>query len=156
MGWLIESMNGANLHEARTLKRPSKPLLIAIWQFLTVLPMLYFLLMYFGLGMGQVSATDSFGFFWMLGTTLAGILGYIVVPVAGGIGLMKGYKWGRKLCIAHAILSLALFPIGTVIGILSLRYLMRKDIREYFSTSSESFQYCADFSRGKETTGPLV
>ena len=131
-------MNSDNLQEVRTVKRPNQLVLIAIWQFLTVLPMLYFLLMYVGLAAGQISATDWIGLlFWVYGAALAGILGYIVVPVAGGIGLMKGSKWGRKLCIAHAILSLALFPIGTVIGILSLRYLTRKDVKEYFSAGGK-------------------
>lgn len=127
-------MNSDNLQEVRTVKRPNQMVLIAIWQFLTVLPMLYFLLMYVGLAAGQLSATDWIGLlFWVYGAALAGVLGYIVLPIAGGVGLIKGYKWGRKLCIAHAILSLVLFPIGTVIGILSLRYLTRKDVKEYFS-----------------------
>ena len=138
MGRLIEPMNSDNLQEVRTVKRPNQLVLIAIWQFLTVLPMLYFLLMYVGLAAGQISATDWIGLLlWVYGAALAGILGYIVVPVAGGIGLMKGYEWGRKLCIAYAILSLALLPIGTIIGILSLRYLMRKDVKEYFSAGGK-------------------
>ena len=138
MGRLIEPMNSDNLQEVGTMKRPNQLVLIAIWQFLTVLPMLYFLLMYVGLAAGQISATDWIGLlFWVYGAALAGILGYIVVPVAGGIGLMKRCEWGRKLCIAHAILSLILFPIGTVIGILSLRYLIRKDIKEYFVASGK-------------------
>ena len=58
-------------------------------------------------------------------------LSYSVSAVAGGVGLIMGREWGRKLCIAHAIMSLILFPIGTVVGILSLRYLVRKD--EYVS-----------------------
>lgn len=131
-------MNSDNLQEVRIVKRPNQLVLIAIWQFLTVLPILYFLLMYVGLAAGQISATDWIGLLlWVYGAALAGILGYIVVPVVGGIGLMKGHEWGRKLSIAYAILSLALLPIGTIIGILSLRYLMRKDVKEYFSAGGK-------------------
>ncbi len=138
MGRLIEPMNSDSLQEVRTVERPNQLVLIAIWQFFTVLPMIFFLLMYIGLAAGQISATDWIELLlWVYGATLAGILGYIVVPVVGGIGLIKGYQWGRKLRIAHAILSLALFPIGTVIGILSLRYLMRKDVKEYFSAGGK-------------------
>jgi len=59
------------------------------------------------------------------------------VAVAGGIGLLLAKGWGRILSIINAVLNLLAVPIGTVIGILVLIYLMRPEIREYFEGGSQ-------------------
>jgi hypothetical protein len=74
------------------------------------------------------------GFF---GLTLAVVaLAFVLgVGVAGGVGLLRGKEWGRILSIVHAALSLFNIPIGTVIGVLAMIYLVRQDVREHFLPS---------------------
>ena len=58
------------------------------------------------------------------------------LSLAAGIGLMRMATWARWLAVALAILSLILFPIGTIIGALIIRYLLRQDVREAFEASA--------------------
>ncbi|UCE97491.1 MAG: hypothetical protein JSV74_05980 [Dehalococcoidia bacterium] len=57
------------------------------------------------------------------------LLCYIGLAIAGGIGLIRGKDWGRILSIVHAILTLFFFPIGTVIGILTIIFLIRPEVK---------------------------
>ena len=61
------------------------------------------------------------------------MVGYFVLALMGGIGLLQGREWGRIMTIVHAALSLFWIPIGTVIGALVLVYLTRPEVRDYFA-----------------------
>jgi hypothetical protein len=65
------------------------------------------------------------------------LLALISLSVAAGIGLIKGKSWGWTLALVNAILDLFAIPIGTIIGVLSLVYLLRKEVREYFATAEK-------------------
>ncbi len=73
-------------------------------------------------------------YFWRLVGTLF-LLGCMSIAIASGIGLLQGKRWGRIVGIVNAALSLLLVPIGTVIGILILIYLLKPEVREYFNGS---------------------
>ena len=47
--------------------------------------------------------------------------------------LNKGHEWARIIGIIHSALSLFFTPIGTVIGTLSIIYLVRQDVRDFFN-----------------------
>jgi hypothetical protein len=49
-----------------------------------------------------------------------------------GWGLWKQHEWGRIGALVLAVLRLLSFPIGTVIGALTLWYLLREDVRLEF------------------------
>jgi hypothetical protein len=113
---------------------------IAIWELLTVLPvgcitasvvifslMAYSEEMHFGHG-NPTQTLLAAGMILVLG------LAYMALGLMGGIGLLLGDEWGRKLSLAHAAVSLVLIPIiGTFVGALSLRYLLRADVKQRFA-----------------------
>lgn len=57
------------------------------------------------------------------------------LSLAAGIGLMRLATWARWLAFALASLSLILFPIGTIIGVIIIWYLLRQDVRQAFETA---------------------
>jgi hypothetical protein len=120
--------------------------LIAIWQLLTVLVAGYLLMSFLIWTYAYFSEAEYFGTgkLWSLealryyAIELAVGLGYIVPGLVGAAGLLLAKEWGRKLSIAHALLSLILIPIGTVAGALSLRYLLREDVQDHFEGVTET------------------
>jgi hypothetical protein len=118
------------------MKRPDLLILIAIWEFITA----FFAL----IGISAIAVfvfPDALAPMWgpavtgaVFGLSVAVLvlLCYIGIALAGGIGLLRGQEWGRILSIAHSALSLFWFPFGTAIGILSIIYLTRSEVAEYF------------------------
>jgi len=117
------------------MKRPDLLILIIIWEFITAF------IAFIG-----VSAIAAIAFPHVieesLGPALPGavfglsiavliLLCYIGIAIASGIGLLRGKEWGRILGIGHSALSLFAFPIGTVLGILSIIYLMHPEVTAY-------------------------
>ena len=124
------------------MKRPDLLILISIWQFLNAL------LCSIGIAAIAIFAfPGAYGYYGPvhvgadIGTIFGLSIGIFVLvcciglSVAGGIGLLIGKNWGRIVSIANAALSLLLFPIGTIIGILVLIYLTRSEVREYFESN---------------------
>ena len=123
------------------MKRPDNLMLIAIWQFINAFIAL--------IGICVIAVfvfPDAIGPLW--GQALAGIiftfsvsillmLVFISIAIAGGIGLLRGYEWGRVLGIVHAALNLFVFPIGTTIGVLVIIYLTKSDVSQYFKANSD-------------------
>ena len=129
------------------MKRPDLLVLIAVWMFLSALGIL--------IGIAAVSSMFFFTYPWMcwdgigawgmwdmpqmggfaifaLGVAVLVMVAYFILALMGGIGLLKGKEWGRVLSIVHAALSLFWIPVGTVIGILVIIYLVKPEVREYF------------------------
>ena len=121
------------------MKKPDLLILVAVWQFINAF-----------LALIGVVAIGAFAFppiVWYHGpgtaTALAGLsigvlclLILVGIAVAGGIGLLTGKEWGRILSIVHAALNLFFIPIGTVLGILALIYLLKADVRDYFEAGN--------------------
>ena len=126
------------------MKRPDLLLLIAIWEFITAFGAL--------IGISAIAvfafpeAIDPFvgpaipGAIFGLSIAILVLLCYVGLAVAGGIGILQGKEWGRVLSIVHAALSLFVFPVGTVIGILSIIYLIRPEVTDYIKTVSSKQQ----------------
>jgi hypothetical protein len=122
------------------VKRPDLLLLIAIWEFITAFGAL--------IGISAIAVfvfPDTINHTW--GSAIPGaifglsigilvLLCYVGLAIAGGIGILQGREWGRVLSIAHAALSLFWFPVGTVIGILSIVYLTRPVVTDYIKANS--------------------
>ena len=123
------------------MRRPDLLILVAIWEFITA-----FLALVGLCAIAIFVFPDAINPWWGWGPEVGTIFGlsigilvllcYIGIAIPGGLGLLKGKEWGRILSIAHAALSLFWFPIGTVIGILSIIYLTRPEVRDYFNPSS--------------------
>lgn len=74
---------------------------------------------------------SSVGWFVGILLTLAGLPGFTV-----GVGLLKGKKWARPLGIVSGILSLLVFPIGTVLGVIIILALITPYAKDYFDPPS--------------------
>ena len=117
------------------MKRPDLLLLIIIWEFITAFIAL--------IGVSAIAAialphiiSETWGpalLGAVFGLSIAALilLCYTGIGIASGVGLLKGREWGRILGIAHAALSLFYIPIGTVLGILSIIYLMHPEVTAY-------------------------
>jgi hypothetical protein len=118
-------------------KRPDLLVLVAIWHFfaafLWLVGIIAAAIFAFPFSPGyegtSVEIGDVFGM--IIGTLF--LIGCTSIAMTSGIGLLKGKRWGRIISIINATLSLFLVPIGTVIGILVLIYLLKPEVREYFN-----------------------
>ena len=126
------------------MNRPSGLVLIAVWEFLTAagamvaisllasfflaeLPFWYTWLEGWEWRMYDSTILPVFPFF------VVGVMfGYFLAALLGGIWLLSGREWGRILSIIHAGLSFFVFPVGTIIGVVSLIYLTRPEVRDFF------------------------
>jgi hypothetical protein len=57
---------------------------------------------------------------------------YLAAAVISAVGLLKGKEWGRNTAIVHSAVSLICFPVGTAAGGLSIMYLIKPEVKEYF------------------------
>lgn len=74
----------------------------------------------------------------LIGTLILAILAGVcmilcLLMVVVGYGLWTQRQWGRAAALALAFVSLIAFPIGTVIGALTLWYLLKPEIGPQFS-----------------------
>ena len=119
------------------MKRPDLLGAIAIWRFiaasLLAVGIIAIAVFAFPEAVEDMEAGSLFG----LSMAIIVLLTLISLSVAAGIGLIKGKSWGWILAIVNAVLDLFSIPFGTVIGVLSLIYLLRKEVREYFATAEK-------------------
>lgn len=119
------------------MKRPEGVTAIAVWYFVDAA--FFFLgvciLLAVLVGVLVAIGDDPDAQFW----TSFGMLTGVVFSLAGGIalvvagwGLLQMKSWARWLALILAILSLFGFPIGTIIGIVIIWYLLKDDVREAF------------------------
>ncbi|UCG55162.1 MAG: hypothetical protein JSV32_02815 [Dehalococcoidia bacterium] len=124
------------------MKRPDLLLLIAIWEFITAFGALIGITAIAVLVFPEIIhpfiGPAMPGAIFGLSIAILVLLCYISLALAGGIGLLQGKDWGRILSIAHAALTLFWFPIGTVIGILSIIYLARPEVTDYMNAISDN------------------
>jgi hypothetical protein len=114
------------------LKRHDGLVLIAVWDFITAL---WLLIPVIAIAIFAFPNTDDAGGYFGLSIVTVVLLSLLGLSLAAGIGLLTRKEWGRILAIVHAAMSLIVIPVGTIIGALSLVYLTRSRIREYFATA---------------------
>jgi len=119
------------------MKKPDLLLPIAIWRFIvaSVLAIGIIAIAVFAFP-EAVEDADTGALFGLSIATIV-LLALISLSVLAGIGLIKGKSWGRTLAIVNAVLDLFSIPIGTTIGVLTLIYLFRQEVKEYFATAKE-------------------
>jgi hypothetical protein len=62
------------------------------------------------------------------------IVGWILVGlpmIIAGIALFQGYRWGKTLHIVSWIPTLVMFPIGTIIGVFSIWFILTQEVTLY-------------------------
>lgn len=116
------------------MKRPDLLLPIAIWRFIAAsilaIPIIAIAVFAFP---ESVEDADT-GALFALSIVIIVLLALFSLSVATGIGLIKGKSWGWTLAIVNAVLDLFAIPFGTIIGVLTLIYLFRQEVKEYFAT----------------------
>jgi hypothetical protein len=132
------------------MKKPDLLVLIAIWQFITAFVALIGIaaiavfafpavLGYwdgYGYGMmGRDYGMPVWGGVFGLSVGILVLLCYLVLAIAGGIGLTlnKGHEWARIVSLVQNALALFAIPVGTVLGTLSIIYLTKQEVRDYFN-----------------------
>jgi hypothetical protein len=130
------------------MKKPDLLILIAIWEFLTALAALIGIAAIGVLAFPAVLGTLDWGYnngmMWGFGDIprVAAIFGLsvaifvifciLMLALLSGIGMLIGKEWGRITAIVHSALTGFWFPVGTVIGVLSIVYLTRQETKDYF------------------------
>ena len=123
------------------MKKPDSLIFIAIWEFTTAFAAF--------LGLGAVAFIAFPAAMWgsalpaaIFGLSIAilVLIYFIDIAIAGGIGLLKGREWGRVLSIIHSVPSLFSVPVGTIIGIIVIMYLMKADVKRYFQAGGGGVQ----------------
>jgi len=123
------------------MKKPDMLILIIVWEFLSAFISLIGLLAIAILVFPDATASmwgsampgAIFGF--SIGVLI--LITFIIVAVTAAAGIIKNQEWGRVLGIVHAALSVFAIPVGTVIGVLIIIYLVRLDIAEYFKANTK-------------------
>ena len=128
------------------MKKPDLLIPIAIWRFLAAFIIcggdIAIAVTQFPEVVQQIRVSEDFGevlmvimLFTLIIITLV-MLTLGILSIAVGIGLIKGKSRGRVLANVFAVLDLLWIPIGTIIGLLSLMYLFRPEVKEYFKAAS--------------------
>lgn len=122
------------------MKRPDGVTAIAVWYFVDAAFLLLGACTIIAVLFGVLSAigNDQTAAFWTSFGMLCGVVFTIVTGIAlfiSGWGLLQMKSWARWLAIILAILSLFAFPIGTIIGIVIIWYLLKDDIKEAFEAA---------------------
>jgi hypothetical protein len=138
------------------MKKPDLLILIAIWEFFTSFIVLIGIAAivvfafpavlgnwgnwnswmpydgYYNGMMGSTANMPMVGAIFGLSVAILVLFCYLVVAIIAGIGLLMGKEWGRITAIVHSGLSLCSFPIGTVIGVMTIIYLTKQEVKEFF------------------------
>ncbi len=72
------------------------------------------------------------GVIFSLSLVVLVLLASLAIAIAAGIGVLRGKEWGRLLSIVSAALGLFWFPVGTIVGLLIMIYLDRREVKQYF------------------------
>jgi len=123
--------------EGRVAKRPDNVTAIAIYHLIVGAMKLLGAVALLILGALPVMLTvyDEVALIWSLiaigvGAAILGAFG--IVSLVVGFGLLKMCPWARWAAVVLAVLGLPSFPVGTVVSVLILIYLLGDDGRQAF------------------------
>ena len=136
------------------MRRPEGITVLALYFFAMSIPSLIgaLCLLAGAITTGFSVETIDFGIF-------AGIAALVVVMIlafglgilffATALGLWRVRSWSRWLSIVISILSLLAFPIGTIIGAVTLYYLFRPDIKQVFEEAGQPYKPLVEEALGE-------
>ena len=119
------------------MKRPELLIAIAIWRFIAASMLTVGIIAIATLAIPAAVEFANTGAPLGWSIVILWLLALFGLSVAAGIGLIKGKSWGRTLAMVTAIPDLCWFPIGTTVGVLTLIYLSRQEVKEYFATAQQ-------------------
>jgi len=122
----------------RMKRKPDLLFLVVLWGLLSaflyyggmILLIVFILPEALGIGVAAGNANPAS----MIAMIVGGL--YLLISgtsaLVGAIGILKGKRFGRLLCIIAAVMSMVYFPIGTIPGVLVLLYLSKAEVVAYF------------------------
>ena len=119
------------------MKKPDLLILVAIWDFIAAfwaMVGMAAIVIFAYPAVIELHHMEKLGAMFGLTVGMLVLFIVLVISVAGGIGLLAGKEWGRVLSLIHAGFSLLSIPIGTIIGILVILYLIKPEVRDYFQS----------------------
>ena len=119
------------------MKKPALLILIVIWRFIAAAFLAMGIIAIAVFAIPEAVRDSNTSSLIPLSIAIVVLLALFSLSLAAGIGLIKEKSWGWTLAIVNAVLDLFNIPFGTVIGVLSLIYLLRKDVREYFEAAQQ-------------------
>ena len=125
------------------MKRPDGVTAIAVWYFVDAFFTLMIACTLIALPFSGVfdDIGDSTGYFWATFGVTCGVVFVLLSGIAAllaGWGLLRLKHWARWLAFILAIFGLFAFPIGTVIGVLIIWYLLKDEVREAFEAAEDA------------------
>lgn len=121
--------------------RPDKVALIAVWFGISAVLSLFLavisVLMLFGFLLPEIGNDPEAGmvtFGLSSGVFLFSGLG--VLNIAAVVGVLQLREWGRWLAMVLAIMGLLFIPIGTIVGVLIIRYLLTDEAKHAFGVQA--------------------
>jgi len=124
--------------EVTKMRKPELLILVAVWEFLNAFGAIVGITAIAIFAFPEVSRLYGYGLVGgLFGLSIAVfvLICYAVIAIVGGIGLLSRKEWGRVFSLVHAALSLLCIPIGTIIGILVIVYLIKPEVTEYFESA---------------------
>ena len=125
-GFTSERPDNFKLHESKSNEKPTGIAVMAVAQLVV--------------SSIEIIAPEIF-----FGTLLIGSLGYglkLMLVILGTISLpfslvialalLTGKPWGRTAMVFNGVFDLLMIPAGTVFGIISIIYFMRRNVVDYF------------------------
>ncbi len=119
------------------MKRDQLLILIAIWEFLTAAPLFIGIVAISVFAYPAVISNGGVGGIFGVSVAMLALLPFFCLAVGAGVGLLLRQEWGRVLAIIHSALSLLFIPIGTIVGTLSIVFLVTSGTRKRFGSSRE-------------------
>ena len=119
------------------MRRSDALILIAIWEFLTAVPPFIGIIAISVFAYPAVIDEGSVGGVFGVSVAMLFMLAFFGLALMAGIGLLTRKEWGRILAIVHSALSLFFVPFGTIIGVLSIVYLVTSQTRGYFRPAEQ-------------------
>ena len=119
------------------MKKPDLLILVAIWEFISaffVLIGMAAMVVFAYPAVINLERMAKLGAMFGLTVGMLVLVIVLVISIAGGIGLLAGKEWGRVISLIRAGFSLLSIPVGTIIGILVILYLMKPEVRDYFQS----------------------
>lgn len=117
------------------MRKPDLLILVVIWEFISAIMALIgiiaILMFAFPVVSEMMGIARTGGMFGLVIGLLVLFL-KIGIAIGAALGILMDKEWGRILGIAHAAISLLAIPVGTIIGILVLMYLVKPEVRDWF------------------------
>ena len=120
-------------------KKPDLLILVLVWEFLSafiaLIGLVTIAIVAFPSTTVSMWGSAIPGVIFGLSIAILILISYIIIAIIAAVGIIQNREWGRIMAIVHAGLSIFAPPVGTVVGVLIIVYLLRPDVEAFFKSS---------------------